>query len=78
MRDQIIERAADARSPREVAQIVLAGLAATHADPQEVSLEYAKVLLVDAVRAWRTGQGEDPDVDSVHHFRDAMAESAPV
>jgi hypothetical protein len=77
MRDQIIERAADARSRREVAQIVLDGLVATHVEPQEVSLEYAKALLVDAVRAWRAGQTEGPFVNSGDRLRSTMAQSAP-
>jgi hypothetical protein len=52
-RDQILERAAAARSPRGAAQVVLASVVETHARPTDVSLEEVKCLLVDAVRAWR-------------------------
>jgi hypothetical protein len=52
-RDQIVEQAAAARSPRGAAQVVLASLVEKHARPTDVSLEEAKCLLVDAVRAWR-------------------------
>jgi hypothetical protein len=52
-RDQILEKAALARSPRGAAQVVLASIVETHARPTDVSLEEVKCLLVDAIRAWR-------------------------
>jgi hypothetical protein len=52
-REQILDRAADARSPRSAAHVVLDSIVNTHDRPTDVSLEATKCLLVDAVRAWR-------------------------
>lgn len=76
MRNQILTRAADARSPREAVRLVLDELVETHTSPSEVSLENVKKLLVDAVRAWQGGKNDGPPAQAVGHFSDAMSQAA--
>ncbi len=77
MRNQILTRASDARSPREAAQMVLDELIETHTNPRDVSLENVKRRLVDALRAWRTAHEQVPATETAPHFADNLSHAAP-
>lgn len=53
IRDEVRQRALDARSEKEMARIIYRTLQANHLDWREVGNENVKQLLVDALTAYR-------------------------